>query len=131
MRARLAIAEDFEPTQYLLRRILEPHYDIVAIACDGRALLEAVEEHHPDIVLLDIAMPIMNGIAVARHLQETHPAVKVIIVSAHSEPVYIDEAFRSGAHGYVFKQLMHSELVGAIESVLAGDSYVPLNRVKS
>lgn len=123
MRARLIIAEDFEPTQYVLCRILEPHFDVVAVVGDGRALLAAVEEHRPDAVLSDVAMPVLNGIAAAKRLKATYPAVKIIFVSAHPEKVYKDEAFKLGADGYLLKNLVERELVNAVECVLSGGIY--------
>ncbi|HEX3875422.1 MAG TPA: response regulator transcription factor [Bryobacteraceae bacterium] len=123
MRARLVIAEDYEPTQYILRRLLEPHYDVVAVVGNGRALLEAVEGQHPNIVLLDISMPIMNGMVAAKRLTEAHPEVKILFISSHAERVYIEEACKVGASGYLLKNYVERELLNAIDYILSGGTY--------
>ena len=122
-RVRLVIAEDYEPTQYILRRILEPHCDVVAVVGDGRALLEAVEEHHPTIALLDVSMPVLNGMATAKILKETHPELRILFVSSHTQKVYKEEAFKVGAAGYLSKSLLERELVLAVEYIVSGGSY--------
>lgn len=119
-RARLIIAEDYEPTQAILRQLLERHYDVVAAVSNGRALLEAVEAYKPHGVVLDISMPVMNGIAAAKRLRPAHPEMKIIFVSAHSEQAYIDEAFKAGANTYILKNSIERELVKALESLLPG-----------
>ena len=126
MRPRVVVAEDHEVSQYIIRRILETGYDIVAVVNDGESALEAVRNYHPDIVLLDIAMPKMNGIAAAKCLKKEHPEVKILFVSAHPEKVYVEEAFNSGADGYVFKASLQRELVNAVEKILAGGVYSPI-----
>ena len=73
MRARLIVAEDFEPMQYILNALLQPHFDVLTVVSDGNALLDAVKEYRPDVVLLDISMPGTGGMAAARHLKETQP----------------------------------------------------------
>ena len=117
---RVVIAEDYEPTQYLIRRLLEVRYHVVAVVSNGRALLDAVEDHHPHVVVVDIAMPVMNGIVAASRLKSTHPEVKIVFVSAHSEPAYRQEAFKAGADCFVLKNVMASELVNEVASLLPG-----------
>jgi DNA-binding NarL/FixJ family response regulator len=123
MLTRLVIAEDYEPVQYLLRRLLEPSYDVAAVVGDGRVLLEAVEKHCPDVVLLDISMPLMNGITAARHLRKTHPEMKILFISAHEEKVYRDEALNAGANGYLLKSLLERDLLPAVACVVDGRIY--------
>lgn len=105
--------------QHVLRRLLEPYYDIVAIVANGLELIEAVESHKPDGVVLDVSMPVMNGITAARRLKETHPEIKLIFISAHLDQAYIDEAFKAGAAAYLGKNLLERELLKTIEMVLS------------
>ena len=117
-RTRIVIAEDHEATQYILRRVLEPLYDIAAVVSDGLALLEAVEAHQPTCVVSDLSMPVMNGLSATRRLKATHPEIKVIIVSAHSEQVYRDEVLKAGADAYILKGSLARDLVECIEKIL-------------
>jgi DNA-binding NarL/FixJ family response regulator len=91
---------------------------------NGRDLLKVVELTHPDLVLLDIGMPILNGIEAARHFRKVSPQTKIVVVTAHNEPEYVVEAFRAGASGYVLKRCAVSELVVAIRQVMDGHTYV-------
>ena len=119
---RLVIAEDYEPTRYAVRRLLEDSYEVVAVVENGRALLKAVEDHRPNVVVLDIVMPVMNGIDAARRIKSAHPEVKIVFVSAHSERAYLEEAFKAGADSYVLKSSIGCELVNAVAAVLAGQA---------
>lgn len=118
-KARLVIGEDDAAAQYILRKVLAPDYEIVAVAADGKTILDYVEQHSPHVVLLDIRMPVLNGIAVARTLKKKWPGTRVIFVSTHSEEEYIQEAFRIGADGYVLKSRITLDLKPAIEKALA------------
>ena len=119
-RARLVIGDDDAAARYIIQNLLSREYEIVAVAPDGRAALDAVERHAPDLVLLDIRMPALSGIAVARTLKKTTPGTKVVFVSSHSDEDYIEQAFRMGADGYVLKSRIISDLKPAIEKALAG-----------
>lgn len=122
-RPLILIAEDYEPMRYAICRILQADYNPVGVD-DGTALLEAVRTRPPDVVLLDISMRGMDGIVVARELRERHPEIRVIFVTAHSEPTYVREAFGLGAQGYVLKRALSSTLIAAVEQVLAGGRYL-------
>jgi DNA-binding NarL/FixJ family response regulator len=117
-KARLVIGEDDSAAQYMLQRLLKADYEIVAVAGNGQAVIDYVEQHVPDVALLDIRMPVLNGIAVARLLKRTFPQVRIIFVSTHSDEVYIQEAFRNGADGYVLKSEISFALKPAIEKAL-------------
>jgi DNA-binding NarL/FixJ family response regulator len=119
-KARLVIGEDDVAMQYIIRKLLAPDYEIVAVAPDGQGVLDCIERHAPDVVLLDIRMPVLSGIAVARTLKRTMRAIRIIFVSTHNDDQYIQEAFRIGADGYVLKSRMVSDLRPAIETALAG-----------
>lgn len=123
-RPRLLLADDHMLVVEGLRKLLEDDFSLVGAAPDGRALLADVAKIQPDAVLLDISMPVLNGIEAARQLKQAHPGIKVIFLTMHADPEYVREAFRAGASGYVLKRSAASELVSAIREVLAGRPYV-------
>ena len=120
---RVVIAEDHTLMAQGLRKLLESEFECVSVVGNGRALLDTVALSKPDVALVDIVMPLLNGIEATRQLGKISPATKVIIVTAHTEPQYVIEAFRAGASGYVLKHCAVSELVTAIRCVLAGQTY--------
>jgi DNA-binding NarL/FixJ family response regulator len=105
-------------------KLLEPTCDVVGALGDGRALLAAAPELRPDIVVLDVAMPLLNGLDATRQLKRLTPAVKVIILTVNEDPDLAAEAFRAGASGFVLKGSAASELLQAIQDVSNGRSYV-------
>ena len=107
-----------------LAKLLEEKFQIVATANDGRQVLELCQQMKPDIVLLDITMPLLNGIETARQLSRTLPEIKIVFVTVHSDAEYVREAFRAGAQGYVLKRSAPSELITAIRTVASGGRYV-------
>jgi DNA-binding NarL/FixJ family response regulator len=107
-----------------LKGILEPRCDVVGTVGDGRALLEVAAKLQPDIIVLDIAMPRLNGLDAARHLRRTMPKIKLIFMTMNEDPDLVGEAFRAGASGFLLKQAAAFELMDAIEKVLKGGSYV-------
>ena len=123
-RARILLADDHDLVAAGLCKLLEPDFDLVGTATDGRALVSAVQEHQPDLVLLDISMPLLNGLDAARRIRSSVPACKVIFVTVHSDPAYVAEAFRAGASGYVLKRSAASELARAIHEVLEDRIYI-------
>lgn len=129
-RARVIIADDHLMVAEGLRRMLEPEYDVVELATDGQKLINGVRRHSPEVVLIDITMPLMNGIDATRRVLAVAPAAKVLIVTMHTEPAYVAEALNAGAHGYVLKHGAASELKKAITAVLSGHRYLsPLARL--
>lgn len=129
MRPRVLLADDHMLVIDGLRRILEPECEVVGAVEDGRSLLKAAEQLKPDIVLLDISMPLLNGVEAARRLRKTVPAAKLIFVTMHADATYVTGAFRAGASGYVLKRCASMELVSAIREVLKGRTYItPLIR---
>jgi DNA-binding NarL/FixJ family response regulator len=124
MKLRLVMADDHVLVLEGIRRLLEPCCDIVAIATDGRQLIEKVAEFQPDIVLLDIAMPLLNGIEAARQMKSSNTAAKLIFVTQKTEREYIHAAINAGAAGYVLKQSAGSELLAAISEVSQGRTYI-------
>jgi len=106
------------------RALLEPEFEVVATVTDGRAAVDALERLRPDILLLDVGLPLLNGIEVARRARSAVPHQKIVFVTMHTDRIYVDEAFRAGASGYVLKQAAHSELREAIRTVMSGSSFV-------
>ena len=123
-RPRVLLADDHEILVDGLRSVLEPQYEVVGTALDGRALLEAAAKLLPDIIVLDIAMPQLNGLDAARHLKPTMPKVKFVFMTMNEDPDLIGEAFRAGASGFLLKQAAAFELLEAVEKVLKGGTYV-------
>jgi DNA-binding NarL/FixJ family response regulator len=124
MRPRLLIADDHTLLLDGLRMMLEPEFDLAGVFEDGQALLTAAARLKPDLILLDIAMPVLNGIDAARQLRKVVPSARLIFLTMHSDPDYVTEAFRTGASGYLLKRSAASELMTAIREVLSGRIYV-------
>lgn len=123
-RPRVLLADDHTLVLDGLRKILEPECDVVGAVEDGRSLLAAAKQLQPDIILLDISMPLLNGVEAARRLRAAAPGVKVIFVTMHADATYVAGAFRAGASGYVLKRCASLELLKAISQVLSGREYV-------
>lgn len=104
--------------------ILEPEFEIVGAVQNGRELLDAAVELKPDVIILDIAMPLLNGLAACEQLRTRVPGSKLIFLTVNEDPDIVSEAFRLGAKGYLLKNSAASELVNAIRQVLLGRSYV-------
>ena len=121
---RVLLADDHTLVLEGFRRLLEDHCELVGTAGDGLALLEASSRLRPDLVILDISMPLLNGIDAARKLKKQLPHVKLIFVTMHSDRAYISEAFRAGASGYLLKRSASDELIQAIQTVMAGHYFV-------
>lgn len=123
-RPRILLGDDHAIILDGLRRILEPHFEIVGAVEDGRALVAAAEKLRPDMIVVDISMPLLNGIEAARQIRKAHPQTKVIFLTMHPDATYATEAFRAGASGYVLKNSAASELVTAIQEALKGRTYL-------
>jgi DNA-binding NarL/FixJ family response regulator len=107
-----------------LQMVLEPTYEVVGRVADGRALLEAAASLKPDIIVLDIGMPLLNGLDAGRQLKQLSPHAKLIFLTFHEEPGFVLEAFRAGASGYLIKRAAAAELTHAIDIVLKGHTYI-------
>lgn len=124
VKPRILLADDHTFVLEGFRRILEDHYTLVGTTGDGRALLAAAKAGHPDIVIMDISMPLLNGIAATAQLKKICPQAKVIIVTMHADAEYVRSAFEAGASAYVLKGSAVDELEQAIQAVLRGHSYI-------
>jgi len=123
-RSRIILADDHNLLLDAFRLILEPHFDVVATFADGKALLEGAPALNPDVIVSDIGMPVMNGLNAGQRIKQILPKVKLIFLTVNDDPDLVAEAFRSGASGYLVKNVAASELVHAIREVLLGRSYL-------
>lgn len=120
MTIRILVVEDYEPLRRAVRLFFNIREDlqIVGEASDGLEAFQKAKELQPDLVLLDIDLPILNGIQLARRLRDVLPRTKVLFLSVESSPEIVQEALSSGAMGYVYKLNLASELLPAVEAVL-------------
>jgi DNA-binding NarL/FixJ family response regulator len=107
-----------------LRAALQPQFEIAGVAQDGKALVEAALRLHPELVVLDISMPLLNGFESARQIKKNLPSTKLIFLSQHVNPAYLKQALKIGASGYVLKSGATEELQKAIATVMRGKIYV-------
>jgi DNA-binding NarL/FixJ family response regulator len=123
-RPRILLADDHTLMADALRCLLQAEFDVVGTVADGRALLDAASELKPDLVVVDIGMPLLNGLDAAEQLKALQPDVKVIFLTQYREPHYAAEAFRRQASGYLLKESAAAELITAIREAMQGRTYV-------
>lgn len=121
---RALLADDHSLMLAGLRRLLEDDCEVVGTVEDGRALVEAAARLQPDLVLLDISMPLLNGMEAARQIRKVAPGSKLLFLTMHASPTYATEAFQVGASGYILKRAAASELTQAIRAVMKGQYYL-------
>jgi DNA-binding NarL/FixJ family response regulator len=120
---RILLADDHTLVVEALKHLLQGEFEVLATVGDGRALLAAAAELEPDVVIVDIGMPLLNGLDAGEQLKKLRPATKVIFLTQNREPLMAAEAFRRQASGYVLKDAAASELVVAIRAALQGRWY--------
>src|SRR3954447_23286455 len=123
-RPRVLLADDHRLLREAFARLLEPSCEVVGAVADGRAVLPVAAELRPDVVVLDVARPLLNNLDAPRQLRRDMPWVKVIILTVNEDPDLAAEAFRAGASAYLLKNSAATELFQAIQEVLQGRSYV-------
>jgi DNA-binding NarL/FixJ family response regulator len=123
-RSRILIADDHNLVAELCKRLLETEFDVIGIVSDGRALMRAAHQLKPDVIVLDIAMPVLNGLDAGRHVKEMLPTVKLVYLTMNPDLEMAAEAFRRGASGYLLKTCAASEMVTAVRDVLRGKTYM-------
>jgi len=123
-RPRIILAEDHAEMAEQLRNLLASEFDVVAVVPDGQALLHAAEAVHPDVVVTDIVMPALDGIAATAALLAKQPDVRVVLVTVQDEPGLVERCQAVGALGFVAKHRAGHELVPAVKAVLRGERYV-------
>lgn len=124
MKRKVIVADDHRLVAEGVVKILEKEYEVVSISADGRSFIEAVEKFRPDFALVDISLPLLNGLDACRHLKKSCPEVKIIILTMHSEPHFVNEALQIGVAGYVLKTSVADELLVAAKEVLKGGTYI-------
>jgi DNA-binding NarL/FixJ family response regulator len=124
IKTRILLADDHTMMCAGLAKLLEPHYEVVGSVEDGRALLKAADELKPDVVILDIGMPLLNGLDAARELNKRIPNMKLIFLTMQSDPYIAAEAFRAGALAYLLKTSRPAELLQAVYDAVKGIPYV-------
>jgi DNA-binding NarL/FixJ family response regulator len=121
---KILIADDHTLVAEACRKLLESDYDVVATVSNGRALVRAVAELRPHLVIVDVAMPLLNGLDATQQIKELVPATRIIFLTVNHDADLAAEAFRRGASGYLLKTCAASELAIAVREVLRGKSYL-------
>jgi DNA-binding NarL/FixJ family response regulator len=121
---RILVADDHVLVAEAISSMLAPAYDVVGTVSDGRSLIDAASTLKPDVIIVDIGMPLLNGIDAARQIKRLLPRVKIIIVTMNEDSNIVGQAFGAGASGYLLKHSASKELLFAIQEVLKGGSYL-------
>jgi len=130
---RILIADDHAVVRAGLRAVLQtnPELELAGEASGGLEALELVQQIHPDVLVLDLSMPDLDGISVTRQVKETNPQTRILILTVHEDEALLREAIKAGASGYILKRAAESELVSAIQVILRGDLYVDPSLLRS
>jgi len=123
-RPRILLADEHVLIQEGLRRMLEPQHNIVDAVSDGRALVDAALRLKPDLIILDVTMPLLSGIEAARQIRKRQPRVRLLFLTVHANPAYLREALSAGATGYILKSSTREQILDAVKTVLAGERYL-------
>jgi CheY-like chemotaxis protein len=124
LKPRILIADDNQKILTWVSDLLRPRFEVVAEVTDGRAALEAVAKFNPDLVVLDIAMPELNGIQAARELRRLGSRVKIVFLTVYRDDDYLAAAFQADALGFVYKSRLHTDLIPALDHALAGYRFI-------
>ena len=124
-RLRILLADDHTVVRQGLRKVLEdrPDWDVVAEAGDGREAVRQAEELKPDVAIIDVAMPLLNGIETTRQIARKAPATRILVLSMHSDEAYVNQILKAGATGYLLKDSADVDLLQAVEAVSKGKSF--------
>jgi DNA-binding NarL/FixJ family response regulator len=123
-RAKILIADDHSMVVDGLRSLLEPEYEVVGAVNDGRAVLSESQRLTPDVIILDISMPLLNGLDCTRQLRQAGCTSRILILTMHPDATFAQEAFSAGASGYLLKSSPGSELKKAMQEILLGKTYL-------
>jgi len=126
-RIRVLLADDHLEFLAVATRLLEADYEVVKTVSDGQSVVEEASTLKPDVIALDITMPVLNGIAAARRLRAAGFTGKIVFLTVHGDADYVRAAVSAGAQGFVIKSRLASDLVPALREVLAGRSFVSLS----
>ncbi len=123
-KVRILLADDHTLVAEAIKRLLEPEYHVVGVVADGRSLLREVAALKPDVAIVDLNMPMLNGIDASKQLKALYPALKIVVLTMNEDAEIAAETMRTWASGYLLKKSAGSELVKAIQEVLRGGKYV-------
>jgi len=124
MKPRVIVADDHTLVAEALCQVISAHCEVILTVSDGHALLESVACHKPDVIVIDISMPLLNGLEAGRQIKTKFPTIKLIYLTMNEDPELAMEAMRFGASGYLLKKSAGSELLQAIQAAVRGKSYV-------
>lgn len=123
-RLRIIVADDTPAFLRELTSLLEAEFDVVATAADGKSVLDLIRRYKPDLVVLDLGMPVLNGIEVTRELAKHPPSPPVVLCSVENDPEIVEAARQAGALAYVFKLRVQKDLILAVKSAVQGRPFV-------
>ncbi len=123
-KTKLLLADDHAVVAQGLSELLKDEFELAGIVHDGRALVETAERLHPDVIVTDISLPLLNGLDAIRQIRSRFPTIKAVVLTMHGDARMAVDAFRAGARGFVLKVSPGEELIAAIEQVAAGRAYV-------
>jgi DNA-binding NarL/FixJ family response regulator len=123
-KVRVVLADDHRAMLLVVRQILAEEFDVVAAVEGGEQAVDAIFELNPDALVIDISMPILNGLQAAKQLQTAHCRSKIIFITVHEGLEFVDAAFSAGAYGYVTKSHLSTDLVPAIHKAMLGQTFV-------
>ena len=123
-RIRLLLADDHVMVAEGLRSLLSDEFDLLGTVVDGKALVEAALDLSPEVILVDISMPVLNGFDAVREIRKRGSDARIIFLTMHNDATLLAEAFRCGASGYILKQAAGEELMNAIREVAQGNNYI-------
>jgi len=125
-RIRVVLVDDHVTVRHGLKLLIDsqPDMQVLAEASDGDAALQCARKHSPDVIVMDISMPGMNGLVATRKLRQLHPKIAIVTLTRHSDDAYLQELLRAGVSGYVLKQSAPSELLQALRAAASGGQYL-------
>jgi DNA-binding NarL/FixJ family response regulator len=121
---RILLADDHPGFPEMVEQLLRPKFEVVGKVVDGQSLFEAAIELKPDVIVMDISMPVLDGITTADRLKESGCASRIVFLTVHSDPDFVRACLATGAFGYVVKSRLNTELVAAIRDALAGRLFI-------
>jgi DNA-binding NarL/FixJ family response regulator len=123
-RVPVLLADDHVLILEGLKRMLEPRYEVVGAVSDGKSLVDTALRLKPDLIVLDVTMPLLTGVDAARQIHKRLPRTKLLFLTVHANPAYLREALSAGATGYILKSSTREQILGAVTKALAGQTYI-------
>ena len=123
-KTRILLADDHTLVAEAIKRLLEPEFEVVGVVADGRSLVREARALEPDVILVDLNMPMLNGLDAGEQLKAAHPGMKIIVLTMNEDAEIAAQSMRTWASGYLLKKSAGSELVKAVREVLRGGKYI-------